>query len=143
MADQPIPKQKRRLSRGQWSVQKERFQLPEDEKPPLTEREASPLKQVVPALLREFGLEDRLWEHTLESDWVEIVGQSVAKHARPGRIQRGVLYVFVRHSAWLAELSRFGQKEMLAAIQQRFGANKIKSIRLQLDPDGFDANTRR
>ena len=95
------------------------------------------------ALLRELGLEDRLWEHTLETDWEDIVGANVAKHARPGRIQRGVLYVFVRHSMWLAELSRFGQKEMLARIQERFGSNRIKSIRLQLDPDGFDAATRR
>ena len=39
------------------------------------------------------------------------------------------------HPAWLSDLSRYGQKQVLANLQKRFGADKIKSIHLQLDPE--------
>ena len=67
-------------------------------------------------------------------DWAELVGAQVAQHTRPGRIHRKMLFVFVDHSLWLNELSRYGQQKMLENIQAKFGSDKIKSIRLQLDP---------
>ena len=86
--------------------------------------------------MKQLRLEDRLWEQTLLSEWEELVGTQVAMHARPGRLDRKVLYVFVSHPTWLSELSRFSQKQMLENLQKRFGADKIRSLRLQLDPEG-------
>ena len=85
--------------------------------------------------MKQLGLENRLWEEALLSEWPALVGEQVARQTRPGRLDHKVLYVFVSHSTWLNELSRYGQKQMLANLQARFGADRIKSIRLQLDPD--------
>ena len=86
--------------------------------------------------MKQFGLEQRLWQNRLAEEWESLVGPQVAGHTRPGRIERKVLYVFVAHSAWLSELQRYGQKQqMLANIQARFGADRIKDLRLRLDPD--------
>ena len=63
------------------------------------------------------------------------MGEQVAKHSRPGRMNRGVLYVYVTSAPWLAELNRMGLKPMLENVQRRFGESRVKSIRLQPDPD--------
>ncbi|MBN1268539.1 MAG: DUF721 domain-containing protein [Kiritimatiellae bacterium] len=90
---------------------------------------------VIPGVMKQLGLDKHLWEQAILSEWPALVGPQVAAHTRPGRIERGTLFVFVSHSTWLNELSRYGKTEMLANLQKRFGAEKIKSVRLQLDPD--------
>ena len=81
------------------------------------------------------GLEARVWEQSLTSEWESLVGLPLAKHTRPGRYQYGTLYVYIDHPTWLSELSRFGQAEILLKLQERFGKDKIKKLRLQIDPD--------
>jgi predicted nucleic acid-binding Zn ribbon protein len=87
------------------------------------------------SVMKKLGLEDRFWEQSLVSEWSTLVGEQVARHTRPGRIQQGTLHVFVTNSAWLHELMRYGQRPMLENIQRRFGREKIRSLRLQADPD--------
>ncbi len=90
---------------------------------------------VLPQVMKKLGLEQRFWEQSLINEWEHLVGPQVAKYSRPGRLDRKVLHIFVTHPAWLSELSRYGQKQLLANLQARFGADRIKSVRLQLDPD--------
>lgn len=71
----------------------------------------------------------------LEEEWVALVGEPIARHVRPGRMDRGVLYVFVSNSVWLSELKRHGESAMLEKLQARFGADKITSLHMRLDPD--------
>jgi len=103
--------------------------------PRLARYEDRGVRDELPRILNQLGLADTFWTQTLEREWVEIVGPQLARHTRPGRFQYGVLYVFVANSVWLAELNRMGQKPMLANIQKRFGADRIKSLRLQIDPE--------
>ncbi len=90
---------------------------------------------LLPRLMKELGLDADVWRETLQEDWKELVGPQVARHARPGRFERGTLYVYVTHSIWLSELQRHGHKQILANLQERYGASRIKRLRLQLDPD--------
>lgn len=122
------------MTRGRWRVEQERFRLSTDH-PPLDSEPACRAGDMIPAVLREAGLEERLWERTLLAEWPQLVGEQVARRARPGRLQRKVLVVFVSNSAWLNELSRFGQGPMLQKLQGRFGSDKITALRFQLDPD--------
>ncbi len=93
------------------------------------------IESVVASVVKGMGLGQRFWEQALITEWETLVGPQVAKHARPGRLDRKVLHIFVDHPAWLSDLSRYGQKQVLANLHKRFGAEKIKSIRLQLDPE--------
>jgi len=90
---------------------------------------------IIPKLMKRLGLEDTHWLTLLAEEWQEMVGEAVARHTRPGRLENKDLVVFVDNSAWLSELSRYGRKEMLAKLQERFGSSKIASLRLQLDPE--------
>lgn len=117
-----------------WQVERERFQLAPG--PPPAPYRVQTAGEILPGVMKKIGLEQPLWEQTLLREWESLVGPQVAMHARPGRLDRGILCVYITHSVWLAELRRFGEKAMLQNLQNRFGRAKIKGVRLQLDPDG-------
>jgi predicted nucleic acid-binding Zn ribbon protein len=86
-------------------------------------------------VLKGWKLDGRAAELRLVAAWPEIVGPQVAMHARPGRLERGLLVVYVANSVWLAELNRLFQKPMLENIRRHLGTNDVRALRLQLDPD--------
>jgi len=86
--------------------------------------------------MKKIGLENHHWLLVLEEKWVTLVGAEVAKHTRPGRFERGNLVIFVDSSVWLSELSRYGRSKILSNLQEHFGLDRMKSVTLQLDPDG-------
>ncbi|MGQ9660767.1 MAG: DUF721 domain-containing protein [Kiritimatiellia bacterium] len=90
---------------------------------------------VIPRLLARIGLEGDSCLLRLAEEWPALVGTVIAAHTRPGRVMGQTLVVFVDSSVWLSELKRFGQAQMLAKLQERFGAEKIRSLRFQPDPD--------
>ena len=123
---------KRQFNRGRWLVERERHQL-DAEAPPETGAGIA-VAPVVRALIRHLSMNDQIWLAELEATWSTIVGAGVASHTRPGRYEHNTLTVFVDHSVWLSELSRNGQKLMLSKLQARFSAERIRSLRLQIDP---------
>ena len=124
---------RRKFNRGSWEVQRERHRISRAEPPP-SSPSSSTVADVLPGVLKELGLEQRVWQETVLREWPSLVGPQLAAQTRPGHLERKVFYVYVSHPAWLSELSRYGQKQLLENMQKRFGADKIKSIRLQLDP---------
>ena len=128
-----MPRKKTLLDDSRWEIERERFRIERTQRPePESIAQAA---DVVPFVIRQMGLESSFREHELMSSWADLVGPQVAQHARPGRLDRKILMIYVTHPAWLSELSRYGQKEILAKLQAQFGADRIKGVRLQLDPD--------
>ena len=125
---------RRKFNRGSWEVQRERHRISRAEPPPPCSP-ASTVADVLPGLLKELGLEERVWQETVLREWPSLVGPQLAAQTRPGRLERKIFCVYVTSSAWLSELSRYGQKQILENLQKRFGSDKIKGIKLQLDPD--------
>jgi len=113
---------------------RERFQLSEA-RPDLPIQDQT-FEQLIPKVIKNMGLEKEYWINEVLQHWPELVGNDVAQHTRPGNYERKQLLVYVNHSIWLMELERNGKKQMLENLQERYGAETIKGIRLQLDPDG-------
>jgi predicted nucleic acid-binding Zn ribbon protein len=67
--------------------------------------------------------------------WRELAGPGAATHARPGYLDRQTLVIFVDSAVWLDELARYERAGILTRLQQRFGAEAIKALRLQADPE--------
>ncbi len=130
-------KRRRQFDKGKWAIQRERFQTDARQPPPDDFHEHT-LGDFVPKVMKGFGLEGRVWEQQITDNWAKLVGPQIAQHTKPGRINYGTLIVFVSSSAWLSELVRYGQKQILDKLHARFGAKKIKGIRFQLDPDGTE-----
>ena len=123
------------MGRGKWAVERERCRLDESTPPP-PDQEALPISGVVDALIRRIGGTPQPWFEELHSEWPNLVGNPVARHARPGALKNRILTVFVDNSVWLSEIHRSGRRELLARLQARFGADRLAEVILRLDPDG-------
>ncbi|MDI6775494.1 MAG: DUF721 domain-containing protein [Verrucomicrobiota bacterium] len=130
-----MPKRRSSFHRGRWEAQRERLRI-EGREPPAAFVEFRRIGEILPGIMKRLGLENKQWLLTLEAEWGPLVGAAVARHTRPGRLERRRLTVFVDSPVWRNELERFTGSEMLGKLQARFGRNRIESVSLQLDPDG-------
>ncbi len=86
-------------------------------------------------VMKGLGLSGLQWTAELAEAWPLVVGEQVAGHTRPGRMLGTELVVYVDSSVWLSELQRYGLKGLCAKVQDYCGKQKVRGIRLQLDPD--------
>ncbi len=128
-----MPRQK--FHRGKWELQRERGRI-EALTPPPPDRPPLRLADGIADVLKAIGPPPDAWMAELTSEWPHLVGGDVARHTRPAGVERQVLLVYVDSSVWLSELQRYGQKKILANLQQRFGTDCVPALRLRLDPDG-------
>ncbi len=124
----------RRINYGRWQLERERSQLPGHLLPPQDTRTVS-AGEIAGGILKSLGLNDKLWEQALMDEWFTLVGETIARRARPGQIQRNILTIYVNNATWLHELARYGKAELLQKLQTRFGAENIADLRFQPDPD--------
>ena len=125
---------RKRYNAGQWRVTRERFALT-DRAPPPPFREAVRLEAVLGTVMKRLGGGRHDWLDRLARDWPAVVGEDVAAHTRPGRLDSLCLFVFVDSAVWLHELKRLGQARMLQNVQAHAGAGSVKRLMLVPDPD--------
>jgi hypothetical protein len=119
---------------GRWQVERERnhIQSPYPQPPP---NDPMNIKDVVANVMRRIDVGADPWLADLSTVWGKVAGESVAQHTRPSSFEASCLTVFVDNSVWLNELSRFGMDSLKANLAQHLGDDRIKTIRLKLDPD--------
>ncbi|KYG68513.1 hypothetical protein AZI87_04515 [Bdellovibrio bacteriovorus] len=77
-------------------------------------------------------LSEQFMRWKLWAKWEEVVGPTIAKNAEPVGFQRGVLYVWVRNSTWMQQMSFMGN-HIRDTINQKFEKNFVKYIKFTLD----------
>jgi predicted nucleic acid-binding Zn ribbon protein len=87
---------------------------------------------IIPAVLRILGLEDRMDEGRLVKEWSLVVGDLLASKSSPLQIRAGVLTVEVRDNSWMQEI-RFHQKRIIEKINDRFPGLGVTEIRLRME----------
>ena len=92
------------------------------------------LGDAVEEFLKSLGLDQQAALGQIEDQWAEAVGPLLAKHTRPGRLTNGDLVVLVDNSAWLSEIRPYAGTDLLGKLQGRFGKDRIRRLRLQIDP---------
>ncbi len=122
-------------SKGRWMIERERCRI-EDFKPPLPDSGGVTMAAGVENVLKRMGLAHAAWAAEIVDAWLSIAGKQLARHTRPGTLQGSELTVYVDSSVWLNELQRYGLAALLANVQEYAGADKVRRVRLQLDPDG-------
>jgi predicted nucleic acid-binding Zn ribbon protein len=90
---------------------------------------------VLKAILERLPLRERLREYALWPHWPDTVGATIAKHARPVRIRRGVLCVAVDSPVWMQEL-QFLKESIRAQLNVRVGSEVVTDIFFVLDGHG-------
>lgn len=96
--------------------------------------ELSQASDVLQSLLQnsKSELADGFNRWRLEQQWPEIVGKTIAEQTVPAALEHGTLYIWVRHSVWMQQLSFF-QDEILAKVNAHFQAERVRKIRFTLD----------
>ena len=86
------------------------------------------LKITIDSMLRKFGIDNAIAQNNALNIWNDVVGESVAKNAKPDRVEHGVLIVKVSSPTWRQELY-FKKKEIIEKINHTIGKNVIRDIR--------------
>lgn len=94
-------------------------------------REPRPISDSLKAVTAGFGSRGRAID--LNDRWATAVGEAIAAHAQPERLEAGRLTVVVDDPAWATEL-RYHASQILAALNAESGAAPISELRLRVHP---------
>src|SRR5574340_1201213 len=86
---------------------------------------------ILAGLAHRLGLESKLFEARLRRHWPDIVGEPIATHTRPDQIRFKKLYVFVRNSVWLQQLT-FLKPVLLQKVNGMAGQPLVTEIVLRI-----------
>lgn len=90
------------------------------------------ISDILPKVLRQMGLAQRVKEAEIVRDWSIIVGETVARHCQPVTLDKGWLTVNVDSSPWLNELQRFSKGLILQKLQERLGKSAVRDMRFRI-----------
>src|SRR5437762_14374029 len=87
---------------------------------------------LLPKLMQQLGLSERLKENEVIDAWKTIVGEFIAAHSSPVSLRVGVLFVRVLQPALHYQFEQISKPEILRKLKQRFGSKVIRDIRFRL-----------
>ena len=93
--------------------------------------------RIVSRLMARSGYDQEQGAEALAAAWRQVVPGTLAAHARAGRVRRGVLEVFVSHSAVIQEFS-FQKQVLLAKLREALPTAGITDIRCRLADGPID-----
>jgi len=94
-------------------------------------RELTTLGEALRAALSRLPSGLELASFPIWTDWADVVGATIARHARPRRLRRGVLVVEVEGAEWMHEL-QYLKQELRGRLNDRLGRTAIREIFLVL-----------
>ncbi len=86
--------------------------------------------QVLQRTIREQGWQEELGHGWVFGHWPDLVGEAIAKHTHPEKVEGGVLYISCDHSSWATNL-RYLQAQILRTIAEKIGDNIILELRIR------------
>ena len=82
---------------------------------------------VIKEWLKANNLEEKVQEQSIPAHWAEIVGESLARHAKVERVDKGKMFLRVESAAWRTEVV-LRREEIRAKVNDRLGAEVVKEI---------------
>ncbi len=65
--------------------------------------------------------------------WPELVGDEMAMHTSPLRLENGTLFVLADDAAWASEL-RWSSQAILMEANEELGTERVRKIEVRLGP---------
>jgi predicted nucleic acid-binding Zn ribbon protein len=94
--------------------------------------DAVPLQELLPGVLKGMQPRNKGQVAKIKKAWLEVVGEPVAKHARPTALTNGILSVEVTSSSVKYELATFRAEAVLEGLKQRLPGVFLRTIRYRL-----------
>jgi Dna[CI] antecedent, DciA len=105
-------------------------------------RELTRLGEALRAALSRLPAGPELASFPIWTEWADVVGVTIARHARPRRLRRGVLLVEVDGAEWMHEL-QYLKADLRTRLNERLGRSAVREIFLALAGAGDDARSSR
>jgi predicted nucleic acid-binding Zn ribbon protein len=93
---------------------------------------AEPVGDLLDKLLPKLGIDTRIREADILAAWSGIVGEFIAKHSQPDRLEAGTLHIRVIQPSVRYELDRVWKTEIVRKLRERFGERVIRGIKFIL-----------
>ena len=87
---------------------------------------------LLPKLMQQLGLNERLRENEVIEAWKHIVGDFIAVHSAPVSLRDGVLFVRVLQPTLHYQFETISKTEILRKLKQRFGGRTIRDLRFRV-----------
>ena len=87
---------------------------------------------LLPRLMQQLGLKERLHENEVIEAWSSIVGEFLAAHSTPFSLREGILYVRVLQPALHYQFEQISKADILRKLKKRFGAKTIRDVRFRV-----------
>ena len=65
--------------------------------------------------------------------WAELVGDEMARHTSPLRLENGTLFVLADDAAWASEI-RWSSQAILTEANDKLGTERVQKIKIRLGP---------
>ncbi len=88
-----------------------------------------PLKKIIDSLIESYGIKNTLSQYKIFNVWENVVGDQIAKVAKPEVVKYGELYLKVNDNVWRHELF-YMKSEILEKIKKFDPETKIRDIKL-------------
>jgi predicted nucleic acid-binding Zn ribbon protein len=92
------------------------------------------LSKILPEVLRQCGLDDRLEERSVLLHWRTIVGEDIAAHSQAVDLTDGILVLEADHGAWRQEVTML-LPEIKKKFNALFGPETVTEIRWRHQPN--------
>ena len=93
-------------------------------------KDPRPLSEVLGKVLRKMKVSDEATALGLFSHWREIVGDPIADHVLPKRLEKRRLVVEVDDAAWATQL-KFLEAQLLATLKEHVG-DEVDSLEIRV-----------
>ena len=87
---------------------------------------------LLPKLMQQLGLSERLRESEVIDAWKQIVGEFIAAHSSPVSLRGGILSVRVLQPSLHYQFEQISKAEILRKLKHRFGGKIIREIRFRV-----------
>ncbi len=93
----------------------------------------TPMADVLQVLLTngKSQLGDGFVRWRLEQEWLVIVGETIAAQTAPCSLERGILWIWVRHSTWMQQLWFF-KDAIKDKVNRHLGKTLVDDVRFTL-----------
>ena len=94
-------------------------------------REVTTLGEALRAAFARLPASSELASFPIWTEWSDVVGPTIARHARPRRLRRGVLLVEVDGAEWMHEL-QYLKGDLRTRLNARLGRAAVRDLFLVL-----------
>jgi len=85
--------------------------------------------EIVPVLIKKFGVAERFAEEKISAAWKDLVGDFINRHSRPVKLERKVLTIAVLQPTVLYTLERDLKPDLLRKLKAHFGDRTVTGVR--------------